>query len=147
MREQVRGWVVGRMIVPFTHRFIQRLREMIFTLFAIFIFMPEITADERGRRVFQIQRKKAVENAIEKIRLNLGQDWKLFSSSDIEMIEQMLGEVWISIGKQRWERLAFTRLTKGNIDEIVHIGKEMSREGKTEQAAIIKVVDIMNRVG
>lgn len=135
------------MIVPFTHRFIQRLREMIFTLFAIFIFMPEITADERGRRVFQIQRKKAVENAIEKIRLNLGQDWKLFSSSDIEMIEQMLGEVWISIGKQRWERLAFTRLTKGNIDEIVHIGKEMSREGKTEQAAIIKVVDIMNRVG
>jgi hypothetical protein len=107
--------------------------------------MPEITADERGRRVFQIHKEKAVENAIEKIRLNLGQDWKLFSALDIKMIEYMLGEAWIAMGKQKWQRLAFTRLTKGDIDEIVHVGKGLSREEKPEQVAISKVVDIINR--
>ena len=109
--------------------------------------MPEITADERGRRVFQIQKEKAVENAIEKIRLNLGQDWKLFSPSDIKMIEYLLGEVWIIIGKQKWQGLAFTRLKQSDIDEIIHIGKGMNREGKPEQTTINRVVDIMHKVG
>lgn len=109
--------------------------------------MPEITTDERGRRVFQIHKEKAVENAIEKIRLNLGQDWRLFSASDIKMIESMLGEAWIAMGKEKWQRVAFTRLTKGDIDEIIHVGKGMSREERPEQTAISKVIDIMNREG
>jgi hypothetical protein len=121
--------------------------EIIFTLFTIFIVMPEITTDERGRRVFQIHQEKAVENAIEKIRLNLGQDWRLFSASDIKMIEYILGEVWIAMDKQKWQGLAFTRLTKGDIDEIIHVGKVMSREERPEQTAINKAIDIINRVG
>jgi hypothetical protein len=120
--------------------------EIIFTLFTIFIFMPEITTDERGRRVFQIHKEKAIENAIEKIRLNLEQDWRLFSASDIKMIEYMLGEVWIVMGKQKWQRLAFTRLTKHDLDEIIQVGRGIKREGKLEQIEISKVIDIVDKV-
>jgi hypothetical protein len=107
--------------------------------------MPEITADERGRRVFQLHKQKAVENAIEKIRLNLGQDWKLFSSSDVKTIEHMLGEAWIAMGKEKWQRLAFTRLTKGDLDEMIRIGKSMNREEKSEQTAVNMVTNIITK--
>jgi len=63
------------------------------------------------------------------------------------MIEYMLGEVWIAIGKQKWQGLAFTRLSKGDMDEIIYVGKGMGRGGKPEQTEINKVIDLMNRVG
>lgn len=108
--------------------------------------MPEITADERGRRVFQIHKEKAVENAVEKIRMNLSQDWKLFSTSDVKMIEHMLGEAWIAMGKQKWQRIAFTLLTKNDIDAIIQIGRGIGREERPEKTAIGKVIEIMDKV-
>ena len=41
--------------------------------------MPDVTSDERGRRIFQIHKERAVEAAIEKIRHNPGSKWSAFS--------------------------------------------------------------------
>ena len=60
--------------------------------------MPEITEDERGRRVFQIHKGMAVETALEKIRQSVGQDWKLYSDSDIAILKYMLGERIATVG-------------------------------------------------
>ena len=54
--------------------------------------MPDVTDDERGRRVFQIHKEMAVETALEKIRQSMGQDWKLYSVYDIDILKYMLGE-------------------------------------------------------
>lgn len=107
--------------------------------------MPEITPDERGRRVFQIQKERAVESAIERIRANLGQDWKLLSASDIAMLEFMLGEAWISIGRERWGRSSFSRLTKREIEAIAEIGKNVKEGEEKEVSAVRKVDAILER--
>ena len=44
--------------------------------------MPDVTDDERGRRVFQIHKEMAVETAIEKIRQTMGQDLSLIHISE-----------------------------------------------------------------
>lgn len=108
--------------------------------------MPDVTDDERGRRVFQIHREMAVEKALEKIRQNIGQDWKIYSAKDIDLLTYLLGESWISISRRTWDSFAFTRLSRENLDEIIQIGKEVKGKKRLENDAISDVVKILENV-
>ncbi len=50
------------------------------------------TDDTLGRRLFQIQKEKAVEDALEKIRHRMGTEWNSVSSSDSEVLKEILGK-------------------------------------------------------
>jgi hypothetical protein len=108
--------------------------------------MPEVTDDERGRRVFQIHKEMAVEKALEKIRQNIGQDWKIYSATDIELLKYLLGEGWISMDRRRWEGFTFTRLTRNDLDEIIRMAKEVKRKERLESDAVRDVTEILGRV-
>lgn len=108
--------------------------------------MPEVTDDERGRRIFQIHKDMAVEKAIEKIRENIGQDWKIYSARDIDLLKFILGESWVSLDRRTWEGFAFTRLSREDIDEIVRIAKEVKGKKRLESDAVTDVVKILERV-
>jgi hypothetical protein len=108
--------------------------------------MPEVTEDERGRRVFQIHRARAVETAIEKIRQNMGQDWKLYSALDIDSLKFIIGECWIFMDRRNWERCTFTRLSKNELDSLIKIGKEIKRDERLEGDAVREAIEILNRV-
>jgi hypothetical protein len=107
--------------------------------------MPEITADERGRRVFQIRKEKAVEGAVEKIRLNLAQDWMLYSISDIDLLHSVLGEAWVAMDRRTWGLCAFTRLTKPDIERILGIAKNMQKRKEPHTTAITQVIEILRK--
>jgi hypothetical protein len=108
--------------------------------------MPDVTDDERGRRVFQIHREMAVETALEKIRQTSGQDWKLYSVSDIDILKYMLGESWVSMDRQSWGRCIFSRLVRKDIDAIIKIGKEVRSKKKMEGDAVREVNEILKRI-
>jgi len=108
--------------------------------------MPEVTDDERGRRVFQIHKEMAVEKALEKIRENIGQDWKIYSTRDIDVLKYLLGECWIDLDRRKWERFAFTRLSKDNINEIIRMGREVKKKERLENDAVTDVVKILESV-
>jgi hypothetical protein len=74
--------------------------------------MPRIDGDELGRRIFLIEKEKAVESAIEKMRHTLGGDWDLFREGDYEALKEVLGEAWTSIERPRWKAFQFSRLTR-----------------------------------
>ena len=61
--------------------------------------MPDVTDDERGRRIFQLHKERAVETAIEKIRHNPGSKWSAFSPEDIKTLNYILGETWVLSGE------------------------------------------------
>lgn len=105
-----------------------------------------MTNDERGRRVFQVHKQMAVEKALEKIRENIGQDWKLYSTRDIDLLKYLLGESWISLDRRTWEGIAFTRLSRKNLDEMIKIGKDVMGEKRLESDAIPDVAKILERV-
>ena len=107
--------------------------------------MPEVTPDERGRRAYQIQKEKAVESAVEKIRLNLGQDWRLFSLDDIELLNYVLGEVWVSMDRKTWGQCAFTRLARSDIERILEIGKDIKKTEQREKGDIMEVIAMVKK--
>ena len=107
--------------------------------------MPEARDEEVGRRVFQIQKEKAVELAVEKIRQNLGKDWKLFSGSEKEMLRKVLGQTWISTEREVWERCAFSRMTRRDLDELILIGEELEEHGDIEEV-LERVQSILARL-
>jgi hypothetical protein len=105
--------------------------------------MPDVTNDERGRRIFQIHKERAVETAIEKIRKTRGSGWGAFSQEDIKTLNYILGEAWVSVERSIWEQSAFTRLTKNDLDEIIRIGNEVKNKKTREETAINEICRIL----
>jgi hypothetical protein len=107
--------------------------------------MPDVTSDERGRRIFQIHKEKAVETAVEKIRQSLGHEWTTFSQKDTKILTDILGEAWVSVERSVWEKSSFTRLTKKDVEEIIRIGNAVKNKTLREEAAINDICTILKR--
>jgi hypothetical protein len=107
--------------------------------------MPDVTNDERGRRIFQLHKERAVEAALEKIRLNPKSDWATFSQQDIKSLTSMLGETWVSLERSTWEQCSFSRLTRKDLNEIISIGNDVKSERIREETAITKVSTILKK--
>ena len=105
--------------------------------------MPGVTNDERGRRIFQIHKERAVETAVAKIRQKLGSDWATFSQQDIQTLNYILGEAWVSIERSVWEQCAFTRLTRKDLENIIRIGNEVKNKHIREETATDEICGIL----
>lgn len=81
--------------------------------------MSPIPADNLGRRRFQLQKEKAVEEALDKIRRTLGPAWYEFSDDEGESLREILGEIWISVERTRWNSYSFTRLKKPDVSQLL----------------------------
>jgi hypothetical protein len=107
--------------------------------------MPEISQDERGRRVFHLQKERAVENAITRIRTNLGQDWKLFSAMDIEILQNVLGEAWVAVDRNEWGSIAFSRVEAREVQELIDLGKGLKKGGIDTADSYNSLMEILKR--
>ena len=107
--------------------------------------MPEITNDERGRRIFQIQKERAVETVIGKLRSGLGPEFRVFSSGEVDHLKYILGETWVSMERTQWERCSFSRLRRSDVEEIVQFGKQARGGQLAEQQAMERVRTILAR--
>jgi hypothetical protein len=107
--------------------------------------MPEVSKTEVGRRLFQVHKGKGVEEAVKKIRQGLGDDWKLLTENDINVLERMLGEAWVYIDRPEWEKIAFSRLKYADIRQIVVIGDSASWKDSTDRDSIDAVTKILLR--
>jgi hypothetical protein len=101
--------------------------------------MPEARDEEVGRRLFQIHKEKAVEVALEKIRRKMPSEWGSFTSADIDVLKHILGEAWICIKRSEWEGISFSKLTKKDLESIILIAKQVSKNEKPEKIAVDEV--------
>jgi hypothetical protein len=106
--------------------------------------MSEITNEELGRRRFQIQREKAVENAYEKIRRASGPEWESLSPQDREMLKNVLGDMWARTDRIRWESYTFSTLSGHDIDSLIDIGKKIKSGHSTAETAAKSIDEILN---
>jgi hypothetical protein len=84
--------------------------------------MTNVTDDNLGRRLFQIQKEKAVEDALEKIRRGQGSDWPSIPVADTEILYTILGELWTSIDRTRWGSYSFSKLSKADVSALIAQG-------------------------
>ena len=108
--------------------------------------MPDVSDQERGRRVFQVQKEKHAEEALEKVRKSLGDGWKRYTLQETRTLKFILGEAWVFIDRRAWEGYSFARLTRDDLDGILAIGKAVEKKEKTEHDAAGEVAAILRRV-
>jgi len=105
--------------------------------------MPDVSRTEIGRRLFSLQKEKSIEQAIEKIRKNLGDEWKDFSAEEIELLKHALGDAWVFIERDVWEKIAFSRLLKRDVMDLVTIGRESQAKEIDQRVAMEKALRIL----
>ncbi len=105
--------------------------------------MSDVSRTEIGRRMFALQKEKHVELAIEKIRPNLGSEWKRLTHKDIEMLKHILGAAWVSIDRTTWEKIAFSRMSSRDVLDLVAIGTGSFANEIDQRTAVEKATSIM----
>lgn len=105
--------------------------------------MPDVSRTEIGRRIFSLQKEKNVEQVIEKIRRNLGDEWKVFSQTDIERLKNILGDAWVFVERDVWEKITFSRLSRMDLFDLIVIGRESKEQEIDERTAVEKALKIL----
>lgn len=104
--------------------------------------MPEVSRAEIGRRIYRLHQEKSVEEAVEKIRQKLGAEWKTLTKEDIDSLKFILGETWVYVERDVWDKIAFTKLSFEDIKNITRLGRgsidgDITQKSAVEQTTII----------
>jgi hypothetical protein len=105
--------------------------------------MSRSTEEGLGRRRFQIQKEKAVEEAYEKIRRSFGKEWQVFSAEDCAVLREVLGEIWISVDRESWKNYCFSTLSHTEILSIIAIAKEGLYQKSMTKEALARLDEIL----
>lgn len=105
--------------------------------------MPDVSRTEIGRRIFSLQKEKNVELAIEKIRQHLGSEWAGFSQDDLKVLKYMLGEVWVYLERDLWEKITFSSITRIELLDVISLGRKSRTKEMNERNAVEGVTAIL----
>jgi hypothetical protein len=83
---------------------------------------------------------------LDKARKSLGESWKGLTLAEIRTLKFILGEAWVFLDRKSWEGYSFSRLSRGDLDELLRIGRAVERREKTGQDAADEVGAILRRV-
>lgn len=101
--------------------------------------MSPTSEEELGRRRFQLFKEQAVESAIEKIRHAPAAEWHSFSNADYTLLRETLGELWISLEREKWAEYSFSTLTREDIQALISLGHKA--KGHVTAGAVIDEMD------
>ena len=109
--------------------------------------MPDVSRTEIGRRMFQLQKEKAVEQVIEKIRQNLGSEWKTLSTADVHLLERLLQAAWVNTDKVAWEKIRFNKCSKEDVQRILSVAGGIDLEKTSQHTVAEEVGKVLVTIG
>ena len=105
--------------------------------------MPDVSRTEIGRRIFSLQKEKNVEQVIEKIRKHMGPEWAGFSQDDLKVLKYMIGETWVYLDREFWEKVSYARITKVVLLDVISIGRKSLANEINRRKAVEDITDIL----
>ena len=87
--------------------------------------MSTSTEDDLGRRRFLIERDKAVEHALERIRRAPDSRWETLSPAERAGLKDVLNETWENCDRERWHEYCFSILAKTDILRLIYLGNDI----------------------
>ena len=105
--------------------------------------MSRSTQDGLGRRRFQVQGEKAVEDAYEKIRRSFGEDWQSFSAEDCKILREVLREIWINVDRDCWKEYCFSTLSYAEVLTLLAIAKEVHCQKCMTKEALARLDEVL----
>lgn len=102
------------------------------------------TTDESlGIRLHEVNRQRAVERAIERLRHGLKADWHYLSQDDLANLRWMIGELWTVTARDEWDGLHFSKLEFEDTRRIVSHADRLRRHGTRRMATLDTVRSIV----
>ncbi|KUK48845.1 MAG: Uncharacterized protein XD74_0545 [Actinobacteria bacterium 66_15] len=99
--------------------------------------MQNPTNDEsRGMRLYEVNRQRAVDRAIERIRYGLRVDWHYLTIEDRDNLRWIAGELWAVSTRAEWDAFRFSKLDLRSVRRLVGIGDRLRRHGTNRAAAL-----------
>jgi hypothetical protein len=83
------------------------------------------TEDNLGRRRYLLERDKAVEESLEKVRRAPDSQWATLSSEERTMLKAVISEIWETCERGHWKQFCFSTLTKPDLLRLVVLGNDM----------------------
>jgi hypothetical protein len=87
--------------------------------------MSPANDDNLGRRRYLLERDRAVEESLEKIRRAPEAGWETLTSGDRAMLRAVIAEIWETSERGRWKQFCFSTLTRADILQLVALGDEI----------------------
>ena len=109
--------------------------------------MPDVSRTDIGRRMFQLQKEKAVEQVIEKIRQNLRSEWKTLSTADVHLLERLLQAAWVNTDKVAWEKIRFNTCSKEDVQRILSVASGIDLEKTSQHEVAEELEKVLASVG
>ena len=109
--------------------------------------MPDVSRTEIGRRMFQLQKEKAVEQVIEKIRQNIGSEWKTLLTADVHLLERLLEAAWVNTDKAAWEKIRFATCSKEDVQRVLSVARGIDLEKASQHAVAEEVEKVLVTIG
>lgn len=85
----------------------------------------DIDDEDVGIRAYQLERGKAVERAVEKIRARLSDVWGQLEGADLEVLKWALGETWCLHRRQDWDDINFSMIKLIDVLKIIKIADQV----------------------
>jgi hypothetical protein len=103
------------------------------------------TNEDLGIRMHEVNRQRAVERALERLRYGLKADWFYLTQDDLANLRWLLGEIWSVKSREEWERLHFGFLGLDETRRIVGCADRLRRHGVQRMATIEQVCDLVRQ--
>ncbi|MBN2841088.1 MAG: hypothetical protein JXP37_09060 [Coriobacteriia bacterium] len=93
--------------------------------------------DERlGMRLHEVNRQRAVDRAVERMRHGLRADWDYLTADDHSNLRWVVGELWETSSREQWDSLHFSKLALQDVRRLVGIGDRLRRHGTNRASAL-----------
>ncbi|MBN2848580.1 MAG: hypothetical protein JXP72_09070 [Coriobacteriia bacterium] len=103
----------------------------------------EATDETLGMRLHEVNRQRAVERALERLRHGLKADWHYLSQEDLMTLRWLIGELWAVSSRGDWEILHFSKLDAEGTRRIISLADRLRRHGTQHAATLAAVREIL----
>lgn len=86
---------------------------------------PGIDDESLGIRLHEVNRQRAVDRAIERLRHGLHADWHYLTAEDHTSLRWILGELWATTSRDNWEQYHFSKLDFDQTRRLVMVGQRL----------------------
>lgn len=93
-----------------------------------------IDDESLGIRLHQVNRERAVDRAVERLRHGLRADWHYLTAEDHANLRWIIGELWATTSRDDWEGLHFSKLGFEQARRLAGVGDRMRRHGTSTSA-------------
>lgn len=103
----------------------------------------DVEEEKVGSRSFEVQRSRAVEMALARLRHGVEEHWELLLPEEIKALEWMLRETWAVVGTQAWKQIGFSRADPALVEEIIAVAEKALAGEELQLLAVRRVRNLL----